>query len=69
MTNRDRYILKRNECDVLCDIQLAMLHGFGMCIIDCLTHKTHPCPKRSKEDKFIDCCHCIEKWLNNEEAK
>ena len=65
MTNRDKYVLKRNECDVLCNIQFNLLYGC-ICILDCLTNQTHPCPKRDNEDKFVSCCNCIREWLNEE---
>ena len=64
MTNRDRYLLKRNECDVLCAVQLALLHGEN-CIIEALTARPHPC--KVNADKYAACCECIQEWLNKED--
>ena len=67
LTNRDKYIMKVNECDMLCNIQLAMLHGFGMCIIDALANTVYPCKLNRKDnDKFKVCQQCIAEWLNKE---
>ena len=65
MKNRDKYILKANEYDMLCKIQATML-SHGCCVIDALTDKEYPCP----DDKccMLDTCkECIQKWLNEEE--
>jgi hypothetical protein len=64
MRNRDKYLLKRNEYDVLCEVQLALLHGEN-CILDALTAHTHSC--KANTDKHAACCECIQEWLNKEE--
>lgn len=66
MTNREKYILKRNECDMLVQIQAAIASQPYLCVIETLTGKDYPCP----DDKvcMLDTCEeCIQKWLNDEE--
>lgn len=66
MKNRDRYILKQNEYDVLCKIQLALLYGEN-CIISALTAKDYSCPKHIHgEQRHERCCRCLQQWLNEE---
>jgi len=67
MTNRDKYILKKNECDVLCGVQLALLYG-EHCIISALTAKDKACPAYNDDEitKYEKCCRCIQKWLNED---
>jgi hypothetical protein len=67
MKNRDKYILQRNECDMLVQIQAAIASQPYLCVIEALTGKDYPCP----DDKvcMLDTCEeCIQNWLN-EEAK
>lgn len=71
LTNRDRYLMKRNEYDILCDVQLALLHGEN-CIIDALIGNDksfYSCPEFSNnnETTYERCCRCIAAWLNNKE--
>lgn len=68
MKNRDRYILQRNEYDMLCDLQAAISSGSCQCVIEALTAKEYHCP----DDKvcMLDTCReCLQKWLNEEEEK
>lgn len=60
MTNRERYILKISEYDMLVKIQANIIDGSCYCVIDALTGGTYPC-------KDINCQECIQKWLNKEE--
>ena len=65
MKNRDKYILQRNEYDMLCDLQAAISSGRCQCVLEALTGKDYPCP----EDKccmLSTCMECIQKWLNEE---
>ena len=65
MKNRDRYILKVNECDLLCNLQAAFCSGLCQCVIEALTGKQYPCP----DDKIcmLDTCReCIQRWLNEQ---
>ena len=57
MKNRDRYILKVNEADLLLKIQYEIEHG-ETCIINALTGEERYCT--------TDCDTCIRKWLNEE---
>lgn len=71
LTNRDRYLMKRNEYDILCDVQLALLNGEN-CILDALSGKYnyfYSCPKllNNNETTYERCCRCIAAWLNNKE--
>ena len=67
MKNRDRYILKRNEYDMLCDIQLGLLHG-ECCVLDALSAKVHVCPlNEDDDDPYKRCCKCLQSWLNGDE--
>ena len=67
MKNRDRYILKRNEYDMLSAVQLALLHG-ERCVISALMAQDYSCPKyvNDNEDPYERCCQCIQEWLNEE---
>ena len=65
MKNRDRYILKVNEYDLCCRLQVAFGSGLCQCVIEALTGKEHYCPN----DKvcMLDTCEaCIHEWLNKE---
>lgn len=64
MTNRDRYIMTKNEYDRLCKVQASLLEGCN-CVIDALTGEIYPCPKCNLD---IECCNkCIAEWLNKKE--
>lgn len=63
MRNRDRYILKMNEYDLLMKIQATTL-TYNCCVIEALTGKPH-----CTDDKaciLSTCETCIQKWLNEE---
>lgn len=63
MRNRDKYILKRNEYDMLIGLQAAFGSGLCSCVIEALTGRDYPCP----DDKVctLDTCRiCIGDWLN-----
>ena len=65
MTNRERYILRQNEYDLLIGIQAAIGSGLCQCVIEALTVKDYPCP----DDKMctLDTCReCVQRWLNEE---
>ena len=65
MKNRDRYLLKVNEYDLLCRLQVAFGSGLCFCVIEALTGKDYPC----KDDYVcgLDTCkECIQRWLNAE---
>lgn len=64
MTNREKYILKCNELDMLTGIQLAMAHG-EKCVVDAITRKQRDCSNYIKQDAKV-CSRCIQNWLNEE---
>ena len=59
MTNREKYISKRDEYDLLC---LIAIYGVGMnydfCVLDALRAKGGHCEN--------SCQECIQHWLNEE---
>lgn len=63
MKNRDRYLLHRNEYDVLIAIQAAISSGLCGCIIEALIGRDYDCQGKT----FEDCKDCIQKWLNSED--
>ncbi len=62
MKNRDRYILKVNEYDMLIKIQATMLSN-NCCVIDALAGIKCPNDKVCMLDT---CRECIQKFLNEE---
>lgn len=64
MTNRERYILRVNEYDMLVKIQAVM----AGCVIEALTGKDYPCPD-DKVCMFDTCKECIQKFLNEESER
>ena len=71
MKNRDRYILKRAEIDMLREIQQHLLkNNCDCCVLDAITGKPIRCPINHfyvKEQLTIEICEpCIRKWLNEE---
>lgn len=72
MTNRDRYILKVNEYDMLVKLNKAIQNDVA-CVIEALTGKYQ---KYKLDDKVYcrcfnitngrQCEECIQKWLNEE---
>ena len=63
MKNRDRYILKVNEYDMLIKIQATML-SHNCCVIEALAGIS--CPN-DKMCMLSNCSKCIQEWLNEEE--
>lgn len=61
MTNRERYILRVNEYDMLVKIQAVM----AGCVIEALTAKEYKCPD-DKVCMLSTCEECIQKFLNEE---
>lgn len=64
MTNREKYILRCNELDMLTGIQLAMAHG-EKCVVDAITRKQRDCANYIKQDVEVR-SRCIQRWLNEE---
>lgn len=64
MTNREKYILRRNEYDMLMDIQREISYG-QKCVVVAITRKTWACTNYQKQDKKV-CSQCIQRWLNEE---
>lgn len=65
MKNRDKYILQRNEHDMLVQVQATIASQPYLCVIEALTGNNYPCP----DDKvcMLDTCEeCIQNWLNEE---
>lgn len=66
MKNRDRYILHRNEYDLMLDIE----KNTGICPIRAVAGISH-------DEKFMRCCRyaydgcegCVGEWLNEEGKK
>lgn len=65
MKNRDRYILQKNEYDLLIEMQKNIIDGGCCCIIDALTGSTYPC-ENDKVCMLDTCRECIQRWLNAE---
>lgn len=71
MTNRDRYILKRNEFDMLLQFQHNIMDCGCTCVLDGLTGEAHNCPYEMHftygEQARLDLCgKCIQDFLNEE---
>lgn len=64
MTNRDRYIMTKNEYDRLCMVQAALREGCN-CVIDALTGSFYSCPEGNIGVER--CYKCIAEWLNKKE--
>lgn len=62
MKNRDKYIMRVNEYDMLCKIQATML-TYNCCVIEALSGQS--CP-HDKECMYDTCCECLQNWLNEE---
>ena len=62
MKNRDKYIVKCNEYDMMCRIIKAMTNGVP-CAIKGVSGKTdlNDCKKYDG-----DCRRCVKEWLNQE---
>ena len=69
MKNRDKYILRKNEYDMLMQIQYNILDRVSIvCVIDGLTGGLKSCPEEwsSASNKLDVCSKCIQAWLNEE---
>ncbi len=61
MKNRERYITKHNEYDLM----MTVKDNTGMCAVDAVGGSM-----RSEEYcDSISCEDCIQKWLNEEESR
>ena len=72
MKNRDRYITKVCEYDMLMDMQKNIQKCYSCCILDVITGKMRNCPEEMKskdgqESRLAVCSKCIQAWLNKEE--
>ena len=70
MKNRDRYILKVNEYDMLMNMQTRLIKGCR-CVLDVMTGTTVLCPieahgKVGERSRLAVCSKCIAAWLNEE---
>lgn len=71
MKNRDRYILKVNEYDMLMKIQCGIYTRHNARAIDLISGNFHMCPDEMKgkyeiDDKLAVCSKCIQDFLNEE---
>lgn len=71
MKNRDKYILKRNEFDMLLQFQHNIMDCGCTCVLDGLTGEVHNCPYEMRftygEQARLDLCSkCIQDFLNEE---
>ena len=64
MKNRDRYILQRNEYDMLLALQTAISTGLCQCVIEALTGKEQMCD--TGRVSLDTCEYCIRYWLNED---
>ena len=66
MKNRDRYILKVNEFDMLLNLNFEIIGG-KKCIIEAITGEYQYIDhERCIESYDKDCETCIQTWLNKE---
>lgn len=68
MTNREKYITKRNEYDLMMEIS-KNIEGIGtFCAIKAISDKRIPCVTMMKGNGRMerDCKTCIQSWLNKE---
>lgn len=71
MKNRTKYIIQRNEYDLLVTMQHNLFDNGYICAIDVITGEINNCPaemkgKVGRESKLEVCKKCIQKWLNTE---
>lgn len=66
--NRDRYILKVNEHDMLLKFQSNIMDCGCACVLDGLTGEFRACPQEwgSAKTKLEVCSKCIQDFLNEE---
>ena len=68
MTNRERYIIKRNQYDLMLTIA-ENISGIGtFCAIQAVCGRKRPCEyTQSKNGTLMrNCPSCIQNWLNEE---
>lgn len=71
MKNRDKYITRRSEYDMLMQMQYNIMERGCVCILDALTGAMNNCPaemqgKVGALSRLAVCGKCIQKWLNEE---
>lgn len=71
MRNRDRYILKVNEHDMLLKFQSNIMDYGCACVLDGLTGGVHNCQYEMRflcgaQARLDVCSKCIQAWLNEE---
>lgn len=68
MTNRERYITKRNQYDLMLTIAENISGIDTFCAIRAVCGRKRPCEyTQSKNGTLMrDCPSCIQKWLNEE---
>lgn len=71
MTNRERYILRQNEYDLLLTMQSNIVSNGSTCVLDMLTDSMIPCPKEmcskvGSRSVIAVCSKCIQEFLNKE---
>lgn len=68
MTNRERYITKRNQYDLMLTIA-ENISGIGtFCAIRAVSDIRKPCVMKYNGRMERDCKTCIQSWLNEEEG-
>ena len=68
MTNREHYITKRNEYDLMLTIA-DNISGIGtFCAIRAVCGRKRPCEYTQSKNGILmrNCRSCIQKWLNEE---
>ena len=62
------WLLKQNNCDILCKIQDLILENQSCCILDALGGRSYRCMQSESETVTNnDICHkCIQKWMSTE---
>ena len=71
MKNRDKYILQRNEYDMLLEVQYNIMDCGCNCVLDGLTGEKIKCPdnmcgKVGARSRLAVCGECIQDFLNKE---
>lgn len=68
MTNRERYITKRNEYDLMLMMKENLTRIGVYCPIDCITGRKPKCRLGYYDETmtmaYRDCESCIQTWLN-----
>lgn len=66
MTNRERYITKRNEYDLMMTIAENIQELGTFCPIKAISGKARACIITDSKPPMRDCERCIQKFLNEE---